>query len=130
MRNISQLAELTVDIVSAHLANNTVSIDEIPVIIMKVHESLSKANSSATQLPHAKTPIVPIGTSVKRDYIICLRCGCKRKLLSHHIKSAHGISIEQYRNDYGLAESYKMISLEYRERRRMIAVAAGLGRAT
>ena len=130
MPNTRQLTELTVDIVATHLANNTVSIDDIPMVIKKVHEGLSKANSPVPQMSHIKTPIVPSGASVKRDYIICLKCGCKRKLLSHHIKSAHGMSVEQYRNEYGLAESYKMISPEYRERRRMIAVAAGLGRAT
>ena len=36
------LVEFTVDIVTAHVANNSVPIDDIPKLIAKVHEALGE----------------------------------------------------------------------------------------
>ena len=65
---------------------------------------------------------------MKPDYIVCMECGTKHKMLKRHLRTAHGISSEQYRADHGLAREYPMVAPNYAEARRGIALGSGLGR--
>jgi predicted transcriptional regulator len=42
--------------------------------------------------------------------------------------TAHGMSPDQYRTDYGLPREYPMVAPNYSEQRRTLAHAIGLGR--
>jgi predicted transcriptional regulator len=66
--------------------------------------------------------------SIKPDYIVCMECGRKQKTLRRHLMTAHGMTPEQYRKDYGLPDTYPLTAPNYSERRRQMAMAIGLGR--
>jgi predicted transcriptional regulator len=72
--------------------------------------------------------VVSVRASVKPDYIVCMECGTKHKMLKRHIKTAHQMTPEQYRADYGLPRDYPLVAPNYSEQRRGLAVAIGLGR--
>src|SRR3546814_1535295 len=55
--------DLTADIVSAHVSNNSVPISDLPMLIQKVHESISGLQNSAAAPPE---PLVP-AVSLRRD---------------------------------------------------------------
>jgi predicted transcriptional regulator len=57
-----------------------------------------------------------------------MECGRKQKTLKRHLENAHGMSPEQYRNDYGLPRDYPMVAPEYSKKRSQMAHAIGLGR--
>jgi len=55
-------------------------------------------------------------------------CGKKQKTLRRHLQTAHGMTPEQYRREYGLPDTYPMMSANYSEQRRSMAQAIGVGR--
>ena len=74
-------------------------------------------------------PAVPVKKSVFPDYIICLEDGKKLKMLKRHLQSAYGMTPKQYREKWGLPESYPMVAPDYAARRSALAQKIGLGRA-
>lgn len=126
--NQEQLVSLTADIVSAHLANNTVAVGDVANLIQQVHGSLSGLGKETPTEPQAKSPMVSVRASVKPDYLVCMECGLKQTMLKRHLQTAHQMTPEQYRADYGLPRDYPMSAPNYSERRRTLAMAIGLGR--
>jgi predicted transcriptional regulator len=122
------LVTFTADIVSAHVAHNKVAADEIPGLVRRVHEALAGLGREADQQPAEKVPVVSVRASVKPDYIVCMECGKKQKMLKRHLETAHGMTPAEYRKDYGLPDSYPMVAPNYSERRRDLAKSIGLGR--
>lgn len=123
------LVNLTADIVSAHVSNNTVSITDIPSMIENVHGALTRAFSGegAEKPEEPKEPAVPIRSSVKPDYIVCLEDGKKLKMLRRHIMTHYNLTPEMYRKKWGLPADYPMVAPNYAERRRELAKNIGLG---
>lgn len=73
-------------------------------------------------------PVVSVRSSVKSDYIVCMECGSKQKMLKRHLQTAHSMLPDQYRQDYGLPRDYPMVAPNYSEQRRTLAHSIGLGR--
>jgi predicted transcriptional regulator len=129
MAEDNQLITLTADIVSSHVSNNSIAVGDIANLVQRVHEALAGLGAaSAEQAPQKKEPVVSIRASVKPDYIVCMECGKRQKTLKRHLQTAHGMTPQQYRSDYGLPESYSMVSAEYAQMRRDMANSIGLGR--
>ncbi|PYD68534.1 MucR family transcriptional regulator [Komagataeibacter swingsii] len=119
--------ELTTQIVSAHVSNNSVAADVLPDLIRNVYHALSAAGRPVNE-PEKPQPAVPIKRSVFPDYIICLEDGKKLKMLKRHLHSAYGMTPEQYRERWGLPAEYPMVAPNYAERRSSLAREIGLGR--
>lgn len=128
LTNEDQLIELTADIVAAHLSNNQVAANDVGNLVRQVHEALGRLNTPVNLTSGGKTPAVSVKASVKREYIVCMECGKKQRTLKRHLQTAHGMTPDQYRTDYGLPASYPLIAAEYSEKRRGLANAIGLGR--
>jgi predicted transcriptional regulator len=65
--------------------------------------------------------------SVTPDHIICLECGRKQKMLKRHIRTAYGLSPEQYRERWELPADYPMVAVNYSKKRSSLARQIGLG---
>jgi predicted transcriptional regulator len=123
------LIQLTADIVSAHVANNNVAVGDVANLVQRVHDALAGlGQASATPVAEQKTPIVSVRASIKPDFLVCMECGRKQKTLRRHLQTAHGMTPEQYRSDYGLPSSYPMTAPNYSKQRGEMARAIGLGR--
>jgi predicted transcriptional regulator len=124
-----KLVELTADIVSAHVQNNTVSVGDMPTLVQRIYEALAGLTSGAQEAaPQEKTPVVSVRASIKPDFLVCMECGGKHKMLKRHLMNAHNMSPDQYRTDYGLPRDYPMVAPNYSEQRRTLAHSIGLGR--
>lgn len=123
-----QLVELTADIVAAHVAHNNVAVGDVTSLIQNVHGALAALGTPDVAPEQKKSPVVSVRASIKPDYIICMECGQKHKMLKRHLLRAHGMSPDQYRADYGLARDYPLVAPNYSEQRRTLAHAIGLGR--
>ena len=121
-------AEITADIVAAHVANNTVAVGDVGNLIQQVHAALAGLEQGATAEQQGKTPVVSVRASVKPDYIVCMECGRKQKTLKRHLQVAHSMTPAQYRQDYGLPDTYPMTAPNYSEQRKTLAQKIGLGR--
>jgi predicted transcriptional regulator len=71
---------------------------------------------------------VPIRQSVRRDYVVCLDCGYRGKMLRRHLVTAHGLSAAHYRARWNLPRDHAMTAPGYSERRSSLAKQLGLGR--
>jgi predicted transcriptional regulator len=123
------LITLTADIVAAHVSNNTVAVSDLPTLISNIHGALAGLSAGAAAPAVALEPAVPIRSSVKRDFIVCLEDGKKLKMLKRHLMTHYGMTPDDYRAKWGLAADYPMVAPAYAEQRRDLAKAIGLGRA-
>jgi len=123
------LLTLTADIVAAHVANNRVTISDLPSVISSVHAALAglgKAPDEPVEEP--LTPKVSIRASIKTDHLICLEDGLKLRTLKRHLMSHHDLTPDQYRARWNLPADYPMVAPSYTEQRRNLALAIGLGK--
>jgi predicted transcriptional regulator len=125
------LLELTAQIVTAHVSNNTVSLPEVPSLIQQVHRTLAGLGNAApgpAPVAERPQPAVPVKKSVTDEFLICLEDGKKLKMLKRHLKTAYDMTPEQYRERWGLPSDYPMVARDYALQRSTIAKKIGLGR--
>jgi predicted transcriptional regulator len=122
-----QLASLTADIVSAHIANNEVTLEQLPGLIRDVHQALATVGHTPAE-PIKADPAVDPKESVFRDHLICLECGQSLKMLKRHLATDHDMTPEEYRAKWGLPPTYPMVAPEYAATRSQLAKDSGLGR--
>lgn len=132
----NDLLGLTAQIVSAHIGHNQIGSGQLPDLIRGVHDALSgtgkapvavRARPAAAKAVEAPRPAVEIADSVFDAYIVCLEDGKKLKMLKRHLKTAYGMSPEQYRARWGLDHDYPMVAPDYAKKRSSLAKAIGLG---
>ncbi|WP_048852637.1 MucR family transcriptional regulator, partial [Komagataeibacter europaeus] len=97
-------------------------------LIGTVFQALGSLGQTTTEIPDL-VPAVPVKKSVFPDYIVCLEDGKKLKMLKRHLQSAYGMTPKQYREKWGLPDSYPMVAPDYAARRSALAQEIGLGRA-
>ena len=119
---------LTAQIVSAHVSRNAVAPDALPAIIQDVYRSLSGAGREAPQQAERPQPAVPVKKSVFPDYIVCLEDGRHLKMLKRYLKTAFGLTPDQYRERWQLGPDYPMVAPNYAQHRSSLAKKIGLGR--
>lgn len=121
------LITLTSDIVAAHLSNNNVTIDEVPILIEGVFGALSGLGAKASE-PVRPEPAVSLRASVTPDHVVCLDCGRKMKVLKRHLSTDHGLSTREYRERWGLHADHPLVAPNYAKKRQTLAKKIGLGR--
>jgi predicted transcriptional regulator len=126
--NRADLVELTADIISAYVSNNTVVASDLPAIISDVHEALSKASQRLGPTEREELrPAVAVKKSVTPDYIVCLEDGKKFKSLKRHLRTHYNLSPEEYREKWGQPHDYPMVAPNYAAARSQLAKQMGLG---
>jgi len=124
-----QINQSVIEIVTAYVSGNKVSVEELPRLVTVVRDVVSELERSTGKGEEKfPTPAVTVRKSVSRQRIVCLEDGKKFKLLKRHLQTAHGLSPEEYRAKWGLAEHYPMVAPAYARRRAQLALKMGLGR--
>ena len=118
---------LVTEIVAAHVSNNVVPINEIPRVINEVYGALTNVGQASGSALGAREPAVPIKKSLSADFIICLEDGKKLKMLKRHLRTAYGMTPDQYREKWGLGPDYPMVAPNYAKKRSSLARQIGLG---
>jgi predicted transcriptional regulator len=122
------LIELTADIVSAYVGNNSVPSGEIPNLIGQIYSALKRVSGGQTAAAAEQLkPAVPIKRSVTPEYIVCLEDGLKFKSLKRHLRSRYNMTPDQYREKWGLPPDYAMVASNYAATRSQLAKQMGLG---
>lgn len=123
----TDLLRMTANVVVAYVRKNPLPSTQLTDVLKTIYSSLSNLGTP----PAATRPLklmVPIKKSVTPEYIICLEDGKKLKMLKRHLRSAYGMSPEQYRAKWGLPPDYPMVAPRYAEQRSAFAKKIGLGR--
>ncbi len=121
------LITLTADIVSAHVSNNSVAVNDLPTLIQNVHSALNGLGAKVEEPEVKPEPAVSVRSSIKPDYIVCLEDGKKLKMLKRHLMTHYQMTPDEYRAKWGLAADYPMVAPNYAEQRRSLAKKIGLG---
>lgn len=121
------LLPMVTEIVSAHLSNNTVTVSDIPRLINEVYAALNNLGQAQSKPAERQEPAVALKKSVTADYIVCLEDGKKLKMLKRHLRTAYGLTPEQYREKWGLPPDYPMVAPNYAKKRSTLARQIGLG---
>jgi predicted transcriptional regulator len=128
MEDKAEIIEMTTDIVSAYVGNNSVAAVDLPALIQSVHKALSGVGTGAEPVEAApKEPAVSVKKSITPDYLICLEDGRKFKSLKRHLRTKYNMSPEDYRAKWGLAKDYPMVAPNYARARSDLAKQMGLG---
>lgn len=124
--NLNELLELTTEIVSAHVGNNSVAMSELPQLIQDVYKSLHAVGTTPA-VAERPQPAVPIKKSISPDFVVCLEDGKKLKMLKRHLKTAYNMTPDEYRERWGLPSDYPMVAPNYAKHRSNLAKKIGLG---
>jgi predicted transcriptional regulator len=120
--------ELTADIVSAYVSNNSVSANEIPNLINQVHAALLRVSGGQSEAQaEPLKPAISVKKSITPDYLVCLEDGKKFKSLKRHLRTQYNMTPEQYREKWGLTPDYPMVAPSYAAARSQLAKQMGLG---
>jgi predicted transcriptional regulator len=122
--------DLTAEIVSAYVGNNSTPASELPALIGQIHAALVRVSEG--QVPAAPAPAkpaVPVKKSLTAEYIVCLEDGKKFKSLKRHLRSKYNMTPEQYRDKWNLPADYPMVAPNYAVTRSALAKKMGLGQA-
>lgn len=124
----SSYIQLTANIVSAYVSNNTVPSAEIPNLIGQIHSALLRVSGGQAPTPaEPLKPAVPLKRSITSDYLVCLEDGKKFKSLKRHLRTQYGMTPGQYREKWALPPDYPMVAPNYAAARSQLAKQMGLG---
>jgi predicted transcriptional regulator len=141
---------ITAKLISVYLGNSSVSgsdlpvlVEHLPQLIRRVHQALAEAqdidveNKEAAPVAHPAaeeqtvadhpSPATPIDRSVTSRYVVCLEDGSRFRSLRPHLRSAHGLSPDEYRERWALPPDYPMVAPDYSRERAKVARSIGLG---
>jgi predicted transcriptional regulator len=131
MEDSVEVIEMTTDIVSAYVGNNTIAASDLPLLIQSVHNALIGVTAGVAEAQLAtKEPAVSVKKSVTPDYLVCLEDGLKFKSLKRHLRTKYNMSPEEYRSRWGLAKDYPMVAPNYARARSDLAKQMGLGQGS
>jgi predicted transcriptional regulator len=120
--------ELTADIVSAYVSNNSVAASDLSNLINQVHVALVRVSNGQSEVqPEPLKPAVAVKKSITPEYIVCLEDGKKFKSLKRHLRTQYSMTPEQYREKWALPPDYPMVAPNYAAARSQLAKQMGLG---
>jgi predicted transcriptional regulator len=122
---------LVAQIVRSYVMKNGIAVDQIGEVIAMVHHTLTGLGTN-TPTPEAAaerlTPAVPIRRSVQPDYVVCLECGFRGRLLRRHLRTVHGFEPAVYRARWKLPPDHPLTAPAHSAQRSAAAKQLGLGR--
>ncbi|MCJ2054132.1 MucR family transcriptional regulator [Methylobacterium sp. J-070] len=120
--------ELTANIVAAYVSNNSVRPADVAELIASTHAALAGLSTSAA--PAAPTVDKPtpaqIRKSITPDALISFLDGKPYKTLKRHL-TGNGLTVEEYRERFGLPRDYPSTAANYSAQRSALAKNLGLG---
>jgi MucR family transcriptional regulator, transcriptional regulator of exopolysaccharide biosynthesis len=124
---LRSVAELTKEIVIAYVTGNTIAPADLGDLIGAVSRALDAIGREEPE-PAQPEPAVPIRRSIQDDHLTCLVCGKQQKTLRRHLRVAHQLTPDAYRERFGLKHDYPMAAPGYSRQRSEMAKRVGLGK--
>lgn len=131
-----RLRELVAEVTAAYLSQTTVAASEIPRVIEHISNSLAMVGSSKVDIQNAEAmPQSPravrvsaaqVRRSITPEAIISFEDGKSYKTLKRHL-STRGLTVEAYKEKWGLPQEYPVVAPNYSAARSAMAVSLGLG---
>ena len=118
---------LTTKIVRSYVRHHTVGTGQISDLITTVHRAIAQLGQPVAP-EEVLVPAVSVRRSVHQDYVVCLDCGYRAKMLRRHISTSHGLNRDEYLSRWRLRSDHPLTAPAYSERRSTLAKGRGFGR--
>ena len=131
---MSNLTELTAQIIAARAAKKDMSTEEFQEEMQMVYSFLKGVEEGNVQ-PIVQVPVeeikpkqLTIKQAFKKDEVVCMVCGKGGlKTLKRHLSMAHQLKPGEYRKQFGIPSSQSLAAKSYSESRRQMALDRNLG---
>jgi predicted transcriptional regulator len=120
-------SRLTAKIVKSYIVQHRVRPEQFSDLITSVNQALGQLGQPIPP-QEVLVPAVSVRRSVHQDYVVCLDCGYRAKMLRRHISTRHGLSRDEYLKRWGLRSNHLLTAPAYSERRSTMAKSFGFGR--
>ena len=120
-------SRLTAMIVNSYVVQHRVRPEQFSDLITSVNQALGQLGQPIPP-EEVLVPAVSVRRSVHQDYVVCLDCGYRAKMLRRHISTSHGLNRDEYLRRWGLRSDHPLNAPAYSEQRSALAKAIGLGR--
>ena len=131
---MATLLEMSNNIVSAHAQKTPMTTEELLAELHKVYGALQALEAglpiqpTETLLEEPAVPTLTLKQAFKTNEVICMICGKGGfKALTRHLSQTHQIKPSQYRKQFGIPKSQKLMSKAYTAQRKEIAAGMDLG---
>ena len=149
---VTELIELTADIVIAHASMTEMSSTDLLKEIKAVYATLEGLEKGITEIPAQEPkkrgrkaketvaaiteekPVIPaapaltIEEAFKPDQVACMICGKKgMTTLKRHLTTAHDLKPGQYKKQFNIPKGQPLAATEYVAKRRQMALDRGFG---
>lgn len=126
----SDYINLTADLVSAYVSNNSIPMIELGSLLTSVHAALSGLTGGGSAAPAKEAVEKPTAAQIKKsitpEALISFEDGKPYKILRRHL-GLYGLTPETYRVKHGLPVDYPMTAASYSTQRSELARSVGLG---
>lgn len=119
--------------IAMNYAANAESAQEVIQLLKDSYNTLAQMEGE-TNIPapeetqEAKVePVMAPERAIGQDAITCLVCGKSFKTLKRHLKNAHDMNPQDYRQTFGLDKSYPLVAPNLSQQRAQVAKERGLG---
>src|SRR6185369_11465024 len=131
---MSNLTELTAQIISARAAKKDMSTEELQLEMQMVYAFLKGVEEGNVPAAAQEQPIeepkpqkINFKQIFKKDEVICLICNKGFKTLKRHLSKAHALKPGEYRKQFDIPAKYNLIATAYSEERKKAALDRGQG---
>lgn len=130
---MSNLTELTAQIITARAAKKDMSTEEFQQEMQMVYNFLKGVEEGNVQPSPPTTPAeeskpqLTIKQAFKKDEVICMICNQGFKTLKRHLTVAHSLKPGAYRKQFGIPSTQSLAAKNYVESRRQMALDRGQG---
>lgn len=130
---MSNLTELTTQIIAARAAKKDMSTDELQQEMQMVYSFLKGIEEGSEQLAvqaaaeEPKPQKINFKQIFRKDEVICLICNKGFKTLKRHLSMAHGLKPGEYKKRFDIPAKYTLIASSYSEERKKAAIDRGQG---
>lgn len=129
---MSNLSELTAQIITARLAKRDMSLEELQKEMVAISNQLKAIEAGTVEIPLSEAPeeSIPqltIKQAFKKDEVICMICNKGFKTLKRHLTLAHSLKPGEYRKQFNIPSTQSLAAKSYSDSRRQMAIDRGLG---
>lgn len=124
----TDILDMTVGIVANYLSNNRLDPDQVGALITATHAALSNLGQPEPEPVevYERATSAQVRKSMTDDGLVSFIDGRTYKTLKRHL-STNGLTPNEYKERYGLPDSYPIVAPAYSAARSAMAKSIGLG---